>query len=222
MGAIARALANSITTGGVVKASAINNTSVSSVTALPSGADTGDLVLISSQTASASATISFTSGLDSTYDEYMFKFYDIHAQNDSPCRNDFSFNGSTDGGSNYNVTKTSSSFLAQHNEADNNTDLKVGGLELAQSTGFQAITNYQGNDNDQASSGELILYSPSDTTYVKHFLTKTSNYTASDFNVNLFIGGYFNTTSAINAVQFKFTSGNIDSGVIKLFGVKKS
>ena len=196
-----------------------NNNSMSAITSVPSGVIGGSMVLISTQTASSSSTISFTSGIDSTYKEYIFKFINIHAQNDSPSSNDFSFNGSTDGGSNYNVTKTTTSFIGQHNEADSSTDLRLSGLELAQSTGFQGITNYQGNDNDQASSGEMFLFNPSSTTFVKHFLIKTNNITASDFSVNSFIGGYFNTTSAINAIQFKMSSGNIDSGTIKLYGV---
>ena len=199
---------------------AVNN-SLSEVTTVPTAISDnfGSMRLLQTQTASSSATIAFTSNIDSTYDVYMFKFYDIHAQNDSPSSNDFSFNGSTDSGSNYNVTKTTTSFFGQHSEADS-TDLRYeGSLDLAQGTGFQPLTNYQGNDNDQASSGEMFLFNPSSTTFVKHFLTKTNNVTASDFSVNLFIGGYFNTTSAINAIQFKFTSGNIDSGVIKLYGI---
>jgi len=150
MGAIARALANSITTGGVVQASAINNTSVSSVTALPSGVDTGDLVLISSQTASSSASIEFTSGLDSTYDSYVFKFINIHPATDDVY---FQFNLSTDGGSNYNVTKTTTSFEAYHNESDSATNLRYA---TANSIAGTTISDYRNIVDSAAGASTLI------------------------------------------------------------------
>jgi len=224
MGAIARALANSITTGGVVQASAINNTSVSSVTALPSGVDTGDLVLISSQTASSSASIEFTSGLDSTYDSYVFKFINIHPATNSA---QFQFNLSTDGGSNYNVTKTTTCFQAYHNEADTDTLLNYDGArDLAQGTGYQNLTSQIGNANDDNVGGTLQIFNPSSTTYVKHFLSKVNesyfDIAVGAYSINRFVAGYANTTSAINAITFKFSSGNIDDGIISLYGVKKS
>jgi len=202
-----------------------NDNSISAISSAGQLA-TGSLVPIKTLTASSSATLSFVDGsndvvLDSTYPIYRFEFISIHPQNDGSGIN-FSFNGSTDSGSNYNVTKTTSSFFAQHSEGDD-TDLRYEpSLDLAQDTGFQPLTNFQGNDNDQSSSGEMFLFNPSSTTFVKHFLTKTNNVTASDYSVNLFIGGYFNTTSAINGIQFKFGSGNIDSGTIKLYGIKDS
>jgi hypothetical protein len=218
MGAIGRALANSLTTGGVVSASAINNTSVTNVTTLPSGADTGDLVLISSQTASASATISFTTGLDSTYDEYIFKFINIHP---SGADNYFTFNMSTDSGSNYNVTKTTTFFLAQHGEDGTGASLEYQtGNDLAQSTGFQRLSSPTGNqDADKNISGSLTLFNPSSTTYVKHFMSVSSNLDMSNYSIQTFTAGYGNTTSAVNAVRFQFSSGNIDDGIIKLYGV---
>ena len=130
---------------------------------------------------------------------------------------------STDSGSNYNVTKTTTAFLAYHNEADNSTGLSyLTAYDLAQSTSFQNLAYGVGNDNDQQCSGSLSLFNPSSTTYVKHFISNASEYTLLDFNQNDFVAGYGNTTSAINAVQFKFSSGNIDDGIIKLYGVKKS
>jgi hypothetical protein len=221
MGAIGRALANSLTTGGVVSASAINNTSVTNVTTLPSGADTGDLVLISSQTASASATISFTTGLDSTYDEYIFKFINIHP---SGADNYFTFNMSTDSGSNYNVTKTTTFFLAQHGEDGTGASLEYQtGNDLAQSTGFQRLSSPTGNqDADKNISGSLTLFNPSSTTYVKHFMSVSSNLDMSNYSIQTFTAGYGNTTSAVNAVRFQMSSGNIDAGTISLYGVKKS
>ena len=225
MGTITRALANNITTGGVVSASGISNTSVSAVTSLPAAA-VGDFVLISEQTASADASLSFTSGLDSTYDAYCFKFINIHLSHTSNA--DFGFQGSTDGGSNYNTTITSTFFDAFHYENDSSTGLRyLGGTrDLAQETGYQSISvNTSSQDADQSMSGELWLYNPSSTTYVKHFMATintASDGGADDFTDNSYVAGYFNTTSAINAIDFKHPSGNIDDGTIKLFGVKKT
>jgi hypothetical protein len=130
---------------------------------------------------------------------------------------------STDGGSNYNVTKTTTLFRAYHNEADTDTTLDYSTSDdLAQSTGFQIISQDIGNDNDQQCSGSLTLFNPSSTTYVKHFISTTNSYQVNNYSVNVFSAGYANTTSAVNAVQFKFASGNIDDGIIKMYGVKKS
>ena len=219
MGSITRGLSNNITTGGVILPAGITNSSVSAVTSF-ANASAGTLTLLSTQTASASATISFTTGLDSTYDEYIFKFINIHPATDDSS---FTFNMSTDGGSNYNVTKTSSAFLAYHTEADDATLLAYStSQDLAQSTAFQILTERIGNGNDECCSGSLTLFNPSSTTYVKHFISVANRYYFGDLSANDFIAGYGNTTSAVNAVQFKFSSGNIDDGIIKLYGVKKS
>ena len=177
----------------------------------------GSLVLISEQTASSSANISFTSGIDSTYKEYVFKFINIHpASNDV----DLTFNGSADTGSNYNVTKTTTFFHAYHDEADNNTALGYDtSSDLAQSTAFQVIHQGVGNNNDNCSVGFLHLFNPSDTTFVKHFIITSNRLSSGGFSVNTYVAGYFNTTSAIDAIQFKMSSGNIDSGTIKMYGV---
>jgi len=220
MGSITRSLANNITTGGVILPAGITNASVSAVTSFANAIVAPTLVLLSTQTASASATISFTTGLDSTYDEYIFKFIDIHPATDGV---EFTFNGSTDSGSNYNVTKTTTYFLAEHNEADNSTGLTYQtARDLAQSTGFQDLGVDIGNANDEASSGTLTLFNPSSTTYVKHFICTLQQAHQNDLSLVGYVAGYFNTTSAINAIQFKMNSGNIDDGVIKLYGVKKS
>jgi hypothetical protein len=155
--------------------------------------------------------------LDGTYLSYVFKFIDIHPATDDVA---FTFQTSTDSGSNYGVTLTSTAFHAYHNEADTATNLTYyTSRDLAQSTSFQ-ILGEVGNDNDQSVSGTLQLFNPSSTTYVKHFIATSSMSTSSDYLENQFYGGYFNTTSAINAVQFKMASGNIDDGIIKLYGVK--
>ena len=219
MGSITRGLSNNITTGGVILPAGITNSSVSAVTSF-ANASGGTLTLLSTQTASSSATISFTTGLDSTYDEYIFKFINIHPATDGV---NFTFNGSTDGGSNYNVTKTTSRFYAYHAENDSGTDLTYDtSLDLAQSTAFQALANPVGNDNDQQCSGVLTLFNPASTTYVKHFIANNNNYHNDDYSNTHFTAGYFNTTSAVNAIRFQMSSGNIDDGIIKLYGVKKS
>jgi hypothetical protein len=135
---IALSLGNNLTTGGIFKPTAVNNTSVNNVTDFAGIAGGGTLILLSTQTASASATISFTTGLDSTYDEYIFKFINIHPQTNN---SDFTFNFSTDSGSNYNVTKTTTVFRAHHNEGDTSSELLYYAVnDLAQSTSFQTFS----------------------------------------------------------------------------------
>jgi hypothetical protein len=219
MGSITRGLSNNITTGGVILPAGITNASVSAVTSFANAPNPANLVLISTQTASASATISFTTGLDSTYDEYIFKFIDIH-----PATNDinFTFNMSTDSGSNYNVTKTTTLFKAVHLESDATATLSYQtSHDLAQSTAFQPIMEGVGNGADESGSGTLTLFNPSSTTYVKHFISSCNSYRHADGSDNWYLAGYGNTTSAVNAIRFQMSSGNFD-GTIKLYGVKKS
>jgi hypothetical protein len=216
MGAIARNAANNITTAGVFTSGAITNASVTGITVLANASD--GITFISSQTASASATISFTTGINSTYKAYKFVFSNIHPATDGA---NFSFNLSTDSGSNYNVTKTSTHFQAYHLE--NGTEsgtLYQTSVDLAQSTDFQALSNALGNDNDQSTSGTLTIFNPASTVYVKHFISTMNNTHSADYQTNYFIAGYGNTTSAVNAIQFKFSSGNIDAGTIYLYGIK--
>jgi hypothetical protein len=219
MGSITRSLANNITTSGVILPAGITNASVSAVTSF-ANASAGTLVLLSTQTASASATISFTTGLDSTYDEYIFKFINIHPATDAAR---WTFQGSTDGGSNYGITMTTTAFAAVHLEDDTVTSLAYNtAQDLAQSTSFKQLVREVGNANDESSSGTLQLFNPASTTYVKHFISRFSDCQENNAARDDFTAGYFNTTSAINAVQFKFDTGNIDDGIIKLYGVKKS
>jgi len=219
MGSITRSLANNITTSGVILPAGITNSSVSAVTSF-ANASGGTLTLLSTQTASASATISSTTGLDSTYDEYIFKFINVRPATDNT---EFQFNLSTDSGSNYNVTKTTTFFRAIADEADTNTGLAYRtSSDLAQSTSDQILAEAVGNGADESCSGTLTLFNPSSTTYVKHFLSQFNTYQNSNFSINSFIAGYGNTTSAINAIRFQFLSGNIADGVFKLYGVKKS
>jgi len=203
-----------------------NNNSISDVT---SGASlvNGAMTHIKTLTASSSATLSFVDGtsdvvLDSTYPIYIFKFIGVHPATDGTS---LTFNMSVDTGSNYNVTKTTSAFKAYHNEGDSATGLGYDtGDDLAQSTSFSILTvgGGTGNDNDQNISGELILFNPSSTTFVKHFMSRVNNTQSSDYSIDGYSAGYGNTTSAVDAIQFKFASGNIDSGTIKLYGIKDS
>ena len=196
-----------------------NDRSMASITSLPSGVAGGSLVLLSTQTASSSSTISFTSGIDSTYKEYVFKFIDIHPSAEGSAVY-FEFNGSADSGSNYNVTKTSTYIEAYHNEAGDTTSLQYSTThDLAQSTSFQRLITGLGNDNDQANAGTLHLFDPSNTTFVKHFISNMNRTYFGDYTGQDLVAGYFNTTSAIDAVQFKMNSGNIDAGTIKMYGV---
>ena len=179
----------------------------------------GALTLLSTQTASSSATISFTSGIDSTYKEYIFKFYDIHPSNDGE---EFTFQADTGTNTSYNQTITSTYFLAEHNEADTSTGLTYQtSRDLAQATSFQHFGVDTGNDNDQASSGFLHIFDPSSTTFVKHFMGTLQQAHQNDLSLVGYVSGYWNTTTAITRVQFKMSSGTIDAGVIKLYGVSK-
>lgn len=193
----------------------LNNRAVKDITSL--GVGTGDLVFISKQTASSSASISFTSGIDSTYKEYIFFFNNIHPATDNVH---FSFQGNASGESGFNETITSTAFYAQHREDGSATALEYRtGEDQAQGTSFQLLCEGLGNDNDQSLSGYLHLFNPSSTTFVKHFITQTNQVRYNDRLYNFHIAGYFNTTSAIDEIQFKMSSGNIDSGDILLYGV---
>lgn len=197
----------------------VSNQALTGISSLPAAISTGALTLISTQTASSSASIEFTSGIDSTYDSYVFKFIDIHPQTDDV---DFSFNLSSDGGSNYNVTKTSSYFWAYHQEADGGHGLAyVSANDLAQGTGEQILFGNAGinNENDGSFAGSLTIFKPSDTTFVKHWISEHNGMHHNDLTVNGRSAGYANTTSAINAIRFQMSSGNIDDGIIKLYGV---
>jgi len=177
----------------------------------------GGLVLLSEQTASSSASISFTSGINSTYPIYQFEFINIHPSSDNV---DFQVNF-RDGGSLYDAVKTTTYFRAYHDEADTTTSLGYSaGNDLAQSTDVQYLTEGQGNGNDESFSGTLTIYNPSSTTFVKHFMSRLNSYNQSNLSYESYVAGYCNTTSAIDGVQFSMRSGNIDSGTIKLYGIK--
>jgi len=203
-----------------------NNNSISAVSSLAS-LPSGALVPIKTLTASSSATLSFVDGsdgvvLDSTYPIYVFKFINIHpATNDK----DLTFQANASGGSGFNETITSTQFQAYHREDGGSYALGYNtGQDQAQGTGFQSMSGLLSNDNDASASGELFIYNPSSTTFVKHFMSKFQDMEAgtSKVSVQLYTAGYFNTTNAIDEFQFKMLSGNIDSGKIKLYGIKDS
>ena len=195
-----------------------NNNSLSAITALPTGISGGALNLISTQTASSSSSLSFTSGIDSTYKEYIFKFINIHPAS----AGNLTFNLSADSGSNYNVTKTTSVFYYYNQESGSDSGGGyVTSIDLAQSTAYQPLGNVEA-DNDTSCSGYLHLFEPSSTTFVKHFISRVNVvYPATtDYTSDYYIAGYGNTTSAIDAIDFKMASGNIDSCTIDMYGVK--
>ena len=195
-----------------------NGTTLLDAGALDSGVATGSMTLISTQTASSSATVSFTSGIDSTYKEYIFKCINIH-----PATNEqnFTFQADTGTNTNYNQAITSTFFRAYNQEDSGGTALGyLTSRDQAQGTSFQPLTVTIGNGNDECTNGTIHLFDPSNTTFVKHFVSRFIDYEGGNQAVDNYCAGYFNTTTAITRVQFKFASGNIDSGTIKLYGVK--
>ena len=202
-----------------------NNNSISAVTAtaIPSGS----LVPIKTLAASSSATLSFVHGtdgvvLDSTYPIYKFEFINIHSSGDY---NTFRIQFSSDGGSSYGLTKTTTLFGAEHDEDNSGGTLAYEtGQDLAQSTNYQRLADALGNDDDQSGSGELWLYNPSSTTFVKHFMSRFQYYgnDGEDLTADTYVAGYVNTTNVVNAVKFYLGTGTIDSGKIKLYGIKDS
>ena len=200
----------------------LNNKAVSNATAFGSISSLGSMTFIKKLTASGSATLSFVDGangvvLDDTYKEYVFTFNNMHPATDAAF---FQFNVSIDAGSNYNVAKTTTNFFAQHSEDDGTTELYYeSGHDLAQGTGFQTMTHTVGNGNDEGASGKLTIFNPSSSVFVKHFMSEFNSYMHTNRSLNSYIAGYGNTTSAIDAVRFQMSSGNIDAGDICLYGI---
>ena len=185
------------------------------------------MILIKTLTASSDSTLSFVHGtsdvvLDSTYPIYKFEYINIHPSGSGHFTVNF-----RDGGSNYDATKTSTFFHPYHYENASEEFLEyAGSSDLAQSTSAQRL--FQGNidtSNDSSVSGEMYLFNPSSTTYIKHFMSKNNGVLHDGSNVasrSGFCAGYCNVTAAIDGVQFAMSTGNIDSGTIKLYGIKDS
>tara|TARA_R100000234_G_C4977331_1_gene169093 strand:- start:533 stop:1174 length:642 start_codon:yes stop_codon:yes gene_type:complete len=187
----------------------------------PNGLSTvagGALNLITTNTISSGvSSSSFTSSINSTYDTYLFKFINIHpAENNTELQVNF-----RDGGSDFDATKTTSVIDAHHAENDSSSGLDYGSSDdIAQGTGYQTIGKNISNDNDGCCSGEMYLFSPSSTSFVKHFISR-SNKMETSVTADFLVAGYCNVTAAIDGVDFKMSSGNIDSGVIKMYGITK-
>ena len=185
----------------------------------------GAMTHIKTLTASSSGTIQFQDGsssvvLDNTYPIYLFKIINMHPAVDNHI---FEFQGNAAGGSGYNETITSTSFRTIHYENGSGGALSyTGNDDQAQGTDHQHLANGVGNANDEGLSGELYLFNPSSTTFAKHFMAVTQFYEAANAQASSSVhtSGYFNTTSAIDEIQFKMASGNIDSGTFKLYGIK--
>lgn len=183
----------------------------------------GNMVFIKKLTASSSATLSFVDGsdgvvLDDTYKEYVFTFKNIHPSNDGV---NFQVNF-RDGGSAYDAIKTSTAFGTYHKEDGSSAGLAYDtGKDLAQSTGVQKLDPQgdTGNDNDQCGAGQLWLFNPSSTVFVKHYMARLSSYNSTNFVMDHFTAGYCNVTAVIDGVQFSYSSGNIDAGDICLYGI---
>ena len=182
-------------------------------------AGAGAMTLLTTNTISSGvSSSSFTSNIDSTYDTYMFKYINIHGATDNVS---FQVNF-RDGGSAFDATKTTTYFYAHHKEDGSDPTLGYNGSnDLAQSTSYQTLQYQCGTDNDQSTCGTLFLFSPSSDTFVKHFMNTSCTYITFDYNHQSRVAGYCNTTTAIDGVDFKFSSGNIDSGVIKMYGIAK-
>jgi hypothetical protein len=172
--------------------------------------------LLTTNTESNAASSSFTSSIDSTYKLYILKFLDINPATDVGY---FKFQGSTDGGSSYGVAMTSTAFRAyQKEDASQAAVSYIGGSDIANSTDYAQIAVSVGNGADESAAGTLWFFNPSNTTFVKHWYSRFSGYDHDDVATDHYMSGFFNTTSAINALDFKMTSGNFD-GTIKLYGV---
>ena len=200
----------------------LNNRGVRSVSTFGSISSLGTYTFIKKITASSSSTISFVDGtsdvvLDDTYKEYLFTYNNMHPATDAVT---LQFNLSVDSGSNYNVAKTTTQFRAEHDEGGSSgTIVYRTGNDLAQGTGSQKLGDDLGNDNDSQQSGYLHLFEPSSTTFVKHFISQSMEYNSANRATNCYAAGYGNTTSAVDAVQFSMSSGNIDAGDICLYGI---
>jgi hypothetical protein len=199
-----------------VQAESIDLTATYAFTGTVTDTVTRNLVLLQTLTASSSATLSFTSGIDNTYQSYVFKFINIHGSED---RKNFLINF-RDGGSNFDATKTTTFFQSSHKEDDSEAQASYNtGGDLAQSTSAANLDRFVGNDADQHICGELELFDPSSTTFVKHFMARSISIEGNNAAQDAFLAGYCNVTAAVDGVQFSMSSGNIDSGTIKMYGV---
>jgi len=199
------------------------NRALTAITALPTAAalTDGNLTLLTTLTASSSATLTFDSSINSTYNSYLFSFINMHPASNGAFQVNF-----RDGSTAYDATKTSAGFQAYHREDGSASLLAYAdSLDVAQDTGVQMIAGGSVvNDNDCGVSGHLQLFNPASTTFIKHYMTVANSFDTSSppYTQNQRSAGYCNVTAAIDGVRFKFSSGNTDSGTIKLYGIKDS
>ena len=200
----------------------LNNRALRSATAVGTTTGLGAVILIKKLTASSSATLSFVDGsssvvLDNTYKEYLFTFNNLHPQTSGAM---LEFQGNASGGSGFNETITSTNFNPYHLESDAEAVLRyMTAQDQAQGTSYQRLSEDVNSDNDGSLVGFLHLFNPSSTTFVKHFIGQTQIMSTAPGSYGSFAAGYFNTTSAIDEISFKFHSGNIDAGDICLYGI---
>jgi len=174
------------------------------------------MTLITTNTSSNAASSSFTSSIDSTYKLYIFKFYGVNPATDGAH---FTFQCNATDSTSYDETITSTYFVSYHNEDDSTAALSYNtGYDQAQGTAYQQLNDQGGSGADESCAGELFLFNPSNTTYVKHFYSRVQTYQNANYATDAFVGGYINTTTAIDDIQFKMSSGNMDA-VIKMYGV---
>ena len=204
-----------------------NNQSLTAITALPSAVSGGAMTLISTTTVSSSSTVNITSGIDSTYKEYIIKVINAHPENNTQLE----FHCSIDGGSNFNTNMTTTAFHSFHKEDGSGgavgyrtgDDLANGTDEDSNTSTYASLSNSIGNNNNMCGESVIHLFDPSNTTFVKHFIAVTQTYMDRDTpqlaSPCQFIAGYVNTTSAVNAVSFRMYTGDFDSGTIKLYGI---
>ena len=177
------------------------------------GVSTGDVVLLATQPASSNASLAFTSGIDSTYKEYIFSFENMHSTNDGA---NFTFQA----GASYNTSITSAAFRSENSDSGSNNFGFAAANIQGNGTGEQMMYHELDNDNDSCVSGELHLFNPSSTTYVKQWFSRVQGSKNSDTSMEVYTAGYLNTTSALTQVRFTIASGSIQSGTIKMYGVK--
>ena len=171
--------------------------------------------LISTSTASNSSSIDITSGIDSTYDEYMFVFTDIGPATDSV---EFGFQVNVAGLSGFNEVMTTTTPHIYASESSGYGISYETAHDQAQGTAIAQLTDDGGNGSDESCAGILHLFSPASTTYVTHFLAKVSLYHKHSRADILLLGGYINATGAVDEITFKMSSGNFD-GVIQMYGI---
>ena len=224
MGAITRGFANNIGSAGRLASGALSNTSLDNITALPAAAKS-DLVPIIGYGLGSDAAMEHVHGersgvavFDSTYSAYCFKFVNIHPSTDNV---EFRFNATVDSGSNYNVAKTSTIFDAGLAEDGSGGNLNYDtGADLAQATGAKRLARNVSSDSDHGVCGEFWVFNPSSTTFVKHWWSNVTANDRNNFSYHTFGQGYLNTTSAVNGIIFSFASGTLESGNIRVYGLK--